>query len=374
MDYYEVTFFNKDGNETFKDKFTRKSYRLRNKIDNLSKLELIGYNIINTSSNIIKKELKVDNKPPAITFNKLLSNSLTIVCIDEQSGCGKIFYGTSSLSFDCIPNILLKKNETINLSSSMKYVCAKVFDKVGNFVEDRYQVRLLDIDSSDFNYGINDTRTNSSGSNLDDLFGLNESDIGENDFVDDNESYDYNKVEDIPSEDDSTFTYSIIGAIVLLLIGVGSGGYYAYKKGYLNKQLEKLGLKSYVSNTKNNNYPNNINHNIKFETPKEISKGGKYDNHLNKLNSFIDKEISKGDKLFSKFDDSDESKFNNYENEKNFDPFKKKNISMMKTKDDVNDFYELSKKKISDLDIDKEKEEFEKYLKKKETDSKEENK
>lgn len=345
-------------------------------ISNASKIKIFTQNILGYNSSVIEKNIIIDMTKPEVDIS-FDNNFLKIVCFDGSlgSGCLDIFYGFSMTS-SCKPTILYNSSSSVNIGDN-RFVCVKVEDKAGNVNSKITPIILVDNlienDLEDDNFSTNDTENNSSNNDLEYL------DEEETTFpMDDN--FPLNP----PASGNSQGSnYAIIIAIFLVFLSVGGGGYYAYKKGYLNKELEKLGLSKYIKsnnlskNTKiesgQNNFFNNPINNLRSNKILKNETKSKYENHLEKLNNFIDNQIKKGEKIFGNFnsskDDISEKQNLNKDKDKNkfFKSERKSNIDV----ENFDEIYSISKDINRDLAFDtleKEAENFEQYYKSKKKD------
>jgi len=298
------------------------------------------------------------NKPQLDIIVSL--NTFKITCFDPESiSCKSITYGLSKTNIDCVNNLNYNSNESIKFENEY-YACAKGIDDAGNFEE---IIRPLitgfeKLKNNSSSLDFNNTDNNSSNNNNNNKSNINQNNPDEF-FTQGNFPTGNNK---------SGPNYLLYTAIILLIGGVGSSAFYAYKKGYLNNQLKKLGIK--VPNNSQNKskvFSNKVKTNNGFRNK---SKGGqivksKYDRHLTKLNDFIDEKINGSNDMFNNFDnDNQKGKVKGY---KDTLLNKKKKVS----KNDFDEFYSSSKNALKNQpeNLEKDAEAFEKFHKNKKNQS-----
>ncbi len=175
---------------------------------------------------------------------------------------------------------------------------------------------------------------------------------------------------------DEGFNYILIVALLLVFAGIGGGGYYAYKKGYLDDQLHKMGVNrkgSKYSTSTGKSLPDfskggYYNQNNMVQSGIQGSKATRdlsrntYDERLKKLNKFVDETINKKNDVFKNFDNSHRGKVEEYE-----DTLIKGKRPIDISKEEFDDFYKNSaNKNDSELNVEKEADAFEQYHKNKE--------
>ncbi len=329
-------------------------------LKNASKISIIPENIIGKNGSLFEKELKFDLEPPVISFNFNL-DEIKINCFDiSGSGCNRIYYSLSKTSV-CDASILYEDNSTIK-GLDNNYICAKAFDNVGHSSSKLEPIlygsfNLLNDNNSNqiYNLTYNETDSNQDNESLNDGNYLDEDPWAET-------NYNETKTNDS--------NYLLISALFILFASMGGGGYYAYKKGYLNNELRKLGFKIPENSSKvgasnkliskSSFGKNNIS---SSKLGSRLNSKSKYDHHLNKLNSFIDKEISRGSDLFDKF----KNKKTIAEEKLGTTLTKSKQAYSDLSKDEFDEIYTSSKEsKLGDkeLDLKKEAENFEEFYKK----------
>lgn len=353
-------------------------FTLSGNFENITDLQFQVLAEYDIRSEVYEKRLLFDLSSPVINIEQN-GAMVSISCSDYESGClNNTLYGFSQTPM-CDPK--QKYGEGIEIADEdQSYVCAKGYDKVGNIGMDSLKINKEDL------FGIeNDTnvsknpllnKTNTSEQNKSD----NDEELYEDPFS--------TASEDIGSnESSSDYTYVVVGAIFLVLAASGGGGYYAYKRGYLNSQLEKLGIKK-------GGGKNNIGKNLKTqpvskkpisaadENTRKISpfkkkddmqskkstptsKKSSYDEHLSKLKNFVDHTLDNRKDVFDSFSSTGKGKVKGYD-----DTLVKRN-QKIKDSDEFDSVYESKKEnKKADLqdesvDFKKQVEDFEEYYSKK---------
>ncbi len=159
----------------------------------------------------------------------------------------------------------------------------------------------------------------------------------------------------------------IIAAIVLVVLSISGGGaYYAYRKGYLDTQLEKFGIKRSNKVLKPLGkspvrFTTTGSSNVSQDNKQSVKPKTKYDSHLSKLNKFIDDTLKSGQGVFDKFDKVDKGKVDKYE-----DTLLKRRKDAKYSQDDFDDFYSKSKasgKSSPKKSLEDEAQDFEKFYK-----------
>ena len=159
----------------------------------------------------------------------------------------------------------------------------------------------------------------------------------------------------------------IIAAIVLVVVSISGGGaYYAYRKGYLDTQLEKFGIKRNKSLKPLGKSPVRFttgSSGVSSDNKQDLKPKTKYDSHLSKLNRFIDDTLKSGQSVFDKFDKVDKGKVNKYD-----DTLLKKRKNVKYSKEDFDDFHSKSNasgKSSPKKSLEDEAQDFEKFYKEK---------
>ncbi|MDA3856366.1 MAG: hypothetical protein PF569_08975 [Candidatus Woesearchaeota archaeon] len=336
--YKEYNSLNGDEDETNISSFTGK---INGEFLDAAKVILYAVNMLEINKSV-EKDVKFDMTPPFVTFSSV-DGGRAIVCADSESGCSKVFYGFSQTIIDCSANQLYNSSSLEVLGNN--YLCANAFNGVG--------LETFEVDDlSDFNRDedevdeYNETFGGDEETPVEEGLGDEENfeETFEDPFVSSNDG----------SGDSNTTGIVLVGALALILVGVSGGGYYAYKKGYLNKELEKLGIKTkgstsngnagvgVASKNKDDKY-NFTSKPIKSKDNDKNLKSSKYDDHLNKLNKFVDSKVGNSKGLFDKFNDSSKGKHEKYD-----DTLVKKNKGAKLTKEEYDEFYEKNSSKVGD--------------------------
>lgn len=344
------------------ENFSRKSGSMKEDLDEAKRFKIVAVNVLGKKSNYLEKQIKFDFDKPILAFVNMVTER-KITCIDSQSGCGEIFYGFGDSTIACNANV--KYNDSAIAINDNRVICAMAFDLVGN--QNKISESLRDYFS-----GGGDK---------------NESKINESDSETSPEENQTTKppVTDNPFEPNTNTGVDqggnnglVIAAIVLVLLGgMSGGGYYAYREGYLDKQLEKFGIYrnkggvgSGVSGVSQPGVSNGsrVGDSVKKVTKSLVGKAGKkskYDRNLKKLHSFIDDTLSKDDDVFDSFDSVGKGDVEGYEDTL----LKKKGSTKKKKKKKYQEFSankNFGKGNLKDENsIEKEAEEFEEYFKKK---------
>lgn len=343
-------------------------------------------------SNTLEKAIQIDLAPPQVT-PQIGGSSFTIACFDAESGCYEIEYGVSDVSFSCNPTIKYEAGDLIE-SGDYSYVCARAQDYVGNDA----MSEILELNGE---FNVIDNFTNETGGGTAGDFGepVNDTDdFGNDDFEDNltddfdnedggNDDFDNEDNDDAPVDpffpedgdggDDGSgggINYLLIVALVLVIAGIGGGGYYAYKKGYLDEQLHKMGVdrKGSKYDKSANDFKPSVQTQIPTTTTRPVNNTpvqrslsrDNYDEHLKKLNKFVDETINKKSDVFSNFGSMDKGKVEDYD-----DTLIKKPKIRDISKEEFDDFYTKSTNLSGDLSeeksLEKEAEDFEDFYKKK---------
>lgn len=329
-------------NSSIDEIITSNSAKLTNDFSTASKITIVAQNIISKNSSKLNKMIKFDLDIPTITFN-MLGDKMSISCFDMQSGCDLIKYSLAQTSLDCNPQTIYNLSASIDITEA-NYICAIGIDKVGNIGENQKVISL--------GFTVKENVTLTEFDNL-----TFESDV---------------EPEDIDPFIPSSFkpettgpnTLGIVAALVVFIATLGGSGYYAYRKGYLDEQLKKFGINrntpastmSTSITTATNKVKENLT-NIAAKIKKKETTKGSYEDHLNKLNKFIDSTMKKGGDVFDNFDKTNKGKVKGYE-----DTMLNKKSGTM-SKQDYDDFY--NKTSTDSGSLEKESEQFEKYYKEK---------
>jgi hypothetical protein len=365
VERYEVKI--EYSNFTIKKNFSKSSGVYSGDISNVKKFKIKLVNKLDKTSNELEKNIKFDLEGPIVSIRKS-GNNKKISCVDDESGCNKVYYGFSQTAINCNANTEYVLGDEIEVGNNL-YICARAIDFVGN--ENIDQVSLFD---GSFKFEGNQGGTGKNNVSVDNPNIVE--DPGDSNI---NKPGDTNTVNDNPftrtSGDESTTSDSngliIAAAIIVLLGGIGGGGYYAYREGYLDKQLEKYGIFRNSSSsgalspstgaTSSSVYTPISKTNEKKSEP--VKKTG-YDRNLKKINSFIDETLSKGNDVFDSFSSTSKGKTKGYD-----DTLLKGTSSKNKSQEfSLNENNGVSK--VDGESIEKQAEEFENYFKQKGSESK----
>ena len=345
-------------NYTERKNFSKGKGSFKEVLDNAKNFKITAYSILGKKSNTLQKPIKIDRTPPVLAFSSFIDH-IKISCIDSESGCHKIYYGFSQTSINCVASKLYAQDDEI-LIEDHNYICARAMDYVGNNEEIIEAINGY-------------TPGNEGGDSWKEYNNFNQTDSN-NDFEDGEDDNNQNNVDDNPfrptptdpTPDESGNGLIIAAIIIVLLGGIGGGGYYAYREGYLDKQLEKFGIKRPQTVKSNGNYYSGINKNGNNKTGSKVSaKKTGYDRNLKKLHNFIDDTLTKDDDVFDTFGSTGKGKVEGFEDtlaKKN--KSKKKNSSFVEFSNDSKNLGGVKNSKDSNS-IEKEAEEFENYFKEK---------
>ncbi|MCA9496876.1 MAG: hypothetical protein KC589_08065 [Nanoarchaeota archaeon] len=343
--------------------------------DNLSlytAIRVYATNKAGIKGNIIQKSLIFDLDQPIISFPKS-SGKVKIICADSTSSCDRVYYGFSLSPLNCNAKIHypISGNTSIEFGKN-NYICADAYDKVGNKAssfESLFSNTAVVIDNPD-NFDINDSDGDNNIIDVGDSDTNESDDNNEIDYIDNGDDDLYNPGDFENGDNSNSSTYWLVAAIVLVLFGISGGGYYAYKKGYLNEQLKKMGFKV-PNQTQNNNlgqtqngapyYTSNINkNNLSGNANNKRVKISNYDKQLEKLNKFVNEKISSDNAVYDKFKKSSSQDTSSEDSLMR----KKEKVSSI-DEEDFDEFYAKSRGELLDKEasksIEKEAEEFEKF-------------
>ncbi|MFW6286156.1 MAG: hypothetical protein ACOC16_03465 [Nanoarchaeota archaeon] len=354
--------------EEFEKSFTSTSHTIKENFSSTNQLKLTAINEMgsNTSRTI---SINYDSTPPILTFNDQKNAQKSIQCIDSQSGCAEVFYGVSQTSIQCNPNALydIENNTALNVENE-NYLCAQAFNYAGHKT---FEIISLTQNKTPQNQTTNNNNENDYQDNEYNNSDYNES-IEENNITyADDEPFNMTQIDDDENEDNNYFI--LIAIIILLVAGTSGGGYYAYKKGYLDKELKKLGI----------HVPNKDKQNNKASSPKtkftatqiqnksnnDNLKKSNYDSHLRKINNFIDNKINKNNDVFSKFENKNKGKVKGYEDTLIKPKNTKVNIKDQSFDAFYSNFDNNTIRYTNKESVQKEAESFEKYYKSKKEDN-----
>ncbi len=344
IEKYYITVFLENGSVT--EVVSSNSDSISGDFKTASKISVKVQSIINVNSSTLEKIVKFDLTDPVISFNNL-GDRVSISCFDLESGCNLIKYGLAKTSIECNPSITYDLNSSV-LIEGYNYICALGRDGVGNEVTAQ-KVILFDFETPD--------------ENITENFENVTFEVEEEQEIDPFTPSNFK-----PETNSGGGALGIIAALVFVLASLGGGSYYAYRKGYLDEQLEKFGIVPKDDNkgsksSNNSSSSNSSNKKSLFNKTKSSEKKDSYEHNYNKLNEFIDGTLKKGSDIFDKFEGSSKGKVKKYEDTHMSE--KKGEISQK----DVDEFYNKSKE-LEDVSkksnsIDKDADDFENYYKNK---------
>ncbi|MCA9486640.1 hypothetical protein H6501_02070 [Candidatus Woesearchaeota archaeon] len=336
-----------------------------------SSLSVVGQTTYGKNTSPLTKTLLFDFQVPSLEFS-LSGTSLSILCTDAGSGCYDILYDTKAGPLGCVPSLPYSENSSIQILD-YTFVCAKARDKAGNSVE--FSQYVGEIGDNGGTGPVIDEEEEEEG---DYTQPGEEEEEGEYEEEEDDNSYE--PITLPPENTSGNFPYLIVVALILVLAGVGGSGYYAYRKGYLDKQLKKFGIEPKGTSNRNT-FGDTQKGSQTFTTsrsehpqytgvPRDIpTNQSKYDTHLNRLNTFIDEKIKHSEELAKAFD----KKKNNEDSLMKTTP--KRDVSQ----EDFDEYYQKQRGGSSGLGNNKnvataknEAEQFENFLSKKKASEKEE--
>lgn len=330
----------KGTNDTFKETISSNKATLSVDLENASTLKVIAQDKLGRNSSEITKPIAFDFEPPTISVN---INEGTITCSDTKTWCNSIRYGTSTSRVLCVPTNSYTQNSTIDLTGK-NYVCVRATDIFGNAAnltqiiapvttQDNQTSLPKPIDKDDEDDEVptptNETNTTKEPEELKNPF--------DKEIVD--------------TEQEDGFNYVLVLAILIVFAGISGTGFYAYKKGYLNNQLEKLGLKkkssssSSQSGSSSSSGFNSDKERFISQQNKKQAKKTTYEDHLSRINDFIDGKLEKHKGMF--------------------DNFSKEELKTSGKEDEVDDEFYKNSKSDSPSEHHKKSEDFEDYHKSK---------
>jgi len=226
-----------------------------------------------------------DQIPPSVdfTFSNML---LDITCQDSLSGCSKVYYGISTSPTHCSATTLYTNETMLNLNDNItNYICILAYDRAGNSA---YKTGVLTGNSI-----INpNNNTLNNISNVSNPFipspGVKNRSNNEtsNNLTYWNNSYvPPENTTNLPPPNQGSNSYWILIALALLFATAGGSGYYAYKKGYLDDYLDRLGINLPSTTNKKFKYKTNLDGRNAYNN---INEPGKLETHIKKVKHFID--------------------------------------------------------------------------------------
>ena len=311
IESFNVSFF---GNNTSTTKGMDNSLTNRNytkqlsvseSLDNYNRVVVIANTILGTRSEPLQGNYEIDMSPPEISLTQL-GGEWQINCRDNVSGCAKTFIGVGKTQDSCSPVQQYLQNTSLN-TTGYSYVCAKGQNTAGvNSAVTYKETGFVPTTGQEDNESFFDDEENTTEEN-------------ETTTQDENttEEEPYQPDEFSPEEEeDSNAPYYILSAILVFVAFGGAGGWYAYRKGYLDTQLKKLGIisgdnKGSGNRSQGSNGTNTQGTSQKVK-PKLVSKKSKYDKHLQKLNKFLDDALDSKQDVYDSFGGSQKGKSKGY--------------------------------------------------------------
>ena len=276
---------------------TRKPIEVRQNFSADTSFTLEAVDELGRSSRSVTTSYSFDFEVPTIDIK--LGNSSTqriITCVDGFDDCTRVEFGLSSIKSSCIPKNLYLNNKEIDVFG-INFLCAQGFDEAGNRVNKTIEISSsTDFFNPDaFNSSLNDTFENSG-------FDEDRFNFSSEDDNSDNSGFNLTGLTNPPTEEGG-FNWVVLSAFAFILLALGAGGYYAYKRGYLDDQLIAMGIKKKSEPIKGaGEYESIGKRSLASKTSKSPQKSSRYDSHLNKLNDFIDSTLNKKSGLFDEFD------------------------------------------------------------------------
>jgi hypothetical protein len=333
-------------------------------------IKISAQNSLGKTGNTLTKQLLVDKTKPEV---RLLKNgsSWVMTCIDIETQCSKILYGFSNLEIQCNPSYTYKKGDLIDHTDNA-FICARAINNVGLISEITSSATGVQIKVGD------------DGSVIvvpvpvpEDGVNPFENDLDENKTIEEEPVVDVeptpgqNPSEIYTPEEENSTTIIVLSALAVILLLAGGSGYYAYKKGYLNSQLQKLGIKlpnqpsgMTTGTSSTGGYYSPMDKSKNGGVPKLVGsnndKKSKYDEHLSKLNSFLDETLDKKKGVFDSFKPTQKGRVESYE-----DTLARSRKGTIKKDQDFDDFYKASSSNKSSSSSEDEADKFEQYYKNK---------
>lgn len=269
-----------------------------------SSLQVQAIDELGRESTIFTQNFFFDTQPPEIRVLQGDSSTTRVIeCSDDVSGCYKVEYGTSSIEGTCMARTRYSNNSQIDVFGK-NFICVRAFDNAGNLAE--LTKNLTSRTSAQDQFMPPPRDDTSPRDEFDDGFTSpidNETDGFTDDPID--------PISPItPPIEESGFNWILLSAFAFILLMAGGGGYYAYRKGYLDKQLIAMGV---IKPKKNDNSQGGVSGAVPYsQIPRKdlnssklsssvASGANKYDSHLSKLNDFINSTIKKDSKMFDEF-------------------------------------------------------------------------
>lgn len=345
---------------TFRDTISSSKATIKEDIEGATKLSIVAENELGRNSSVLSKTIRFDLAPPSLAI-VVNGETVSITCIDSGSGCKNVYYGFSNTILDCNARNLYDDNDTITVQD-YNYMCARGLDFVGNEGETQrtlitgFQIVTDDDDEAE----VDDEAPPINFTFVGEVANGTRNETGEREVELEEEREEEDLEPLLPSattnDEDNLPVILIIASAAALLIGLSGGAYYTYRKGYLDDQLEKMGIaraKPKSIDTSSSAYTTPV---APARTLSPEEKKSRYDDHLNKLNTFIDDTLDKRKNVFSSFKEKNRGKTKSYDDTL----IKKKTAS--KKDSSFDEFYEKSSEPLKTTSsLEQEAEAFEKY-------------
>ena len=275
IEYYTIEF----KNSGIKKNFTSKPITILENFSQDTSFTLQAFDKLERESKLVLTNYEFDKVNPILEI-KVASSSSTrkVSCKDGFEDCVRIEYGLSSINSSCTAKTTYSNSTEIDVFG-VNYLCVNGYDEAGNKVS-----QTVSVGSSGGIFipqPIGDV-------NITPTFDDEPLENSTPSFEDEtDEDFNLTGIQ-IPDSQDE-FNWVLLSAFAFILLLVGTGGYYAYSRGYLDDQLIAMGMKK-----KKKQEPIIGTDAYKPIPKKELSKskspqkGNKYDAHLDKLNDFID--------------------------------------------------------------------------------------
>jgi hypothetical protein len=254
------------------------------------------YNVSSPSSQI---SLRQDLSEPQLSYDGV---SESISCSDADSACSKIMYGFGVSAITCTASKVYLGSENISIPNSAGWICLVGYDLVGNKGFGGQSVSPLSMLTETPDVIISDYGSNQSISETD-----SESSDSNQDQYDEEETLEDPYNPDLDNSGSSPSTIYLVAALALVLVTISGSGYYAYSKGYLNKQLARFGIKGKNTVSNNNSFTPSFSSaqtsssRLSGQDLSHTTQKGKFEDHISKVQNFLDNRVSKDNSLFDKF-------------------------------------------------------------------------
>lgn len=328
-----------------------KEITITDSLNEYHSVSILASTILNSTSSPLTNSFTVDISPPDVDLINIRGD-WEVQCSDSQSDCAKSWIGTGTSEDSCQPVQEYSTNLSLN-TTGYSYVCAVSQNNAG--VESSVEVKEIEDALTNGTLERNESSQNESSldNNQTETSQNNQSNESQEDPLDPEDP-----PEDQTSSEDDNTPYYILTALLLAVAFGGAGGWYVYRKGYLDTQLKKMGIpvsKKGKDDKKNQPGSSGVSSQNTQQRPNLVSKKSKYDRHLKKLNKFLDDAMNKKQEVFDSFGGANKGTKS------------KSQGSTKKSKKSFDEFYDASQNSSSKQEdtIEKETQEFEEYYKKK---------